>query len=301
MRGGKEHAWQAQPVIPDGEQRASTSAPVASTSGTVPSESNIREETAAWPSTTQSSDPDGQSGFTARSSSESDPGIYHNVLIECNSLVEAYWKGEISKAAVYVEIQSKLARALSDNRGRSDAAFGLFIVTVKSHDLEVEAAASKGRAINPLQHPSSPPILISDNLQSNREPDTKRIKINESAYAWVANRQSKCTNLQDSLRKILKLIETYTVNPKATKRSLINEPDCPKFPDLEWKNIISGRAVNLNTVLSRQLSTTHDDPKIKKFRDLKITFGAVKPTKIVKNGGDWSITWNRTVPVLLSN
>ena len=122
---------------------------VASTSGTIPSESNIREGTAAQPSTTQPSDLDGQSGFTPRSSSESDPGVYHDILVECNSLVKAYRKGDISKARVYVEIQGKLARALSDNRERSDAAFGSFIATIESHDSEVEAAVSKGRAINP--------------------------------------------------------------------------------------------------------------------------------------------------------
>ena len=299
MRGGKEHARQVQPAISDGEPTASTSVPVASTSATVPSESNIREERVVQSSNAQSSDPDGQSGFTARSSSESDSGIYHDVLVECNSLVEAYRKGEISKAAVYVEIQGKLARALNDNRGRSDAAFGSFIATIESHDSEVEAAASKGRAINPLQRPSSPVISISDDLQSDGEPDTKKIKVDESAYAWIANRQFKRTSLRDSLRRTLKLIETYTIDPKATKRSLVNEPDCPEFPDSEWKNIIAGRAVNLDAVLSGQLSTTHDDPKIEKFGDLEITFGAVEPTKIVKNGGDWSIAWNRTVRATL--
>jgi hypothetical protein len=78
--------------------------------------------------------------------------------------------------------------------------------------------------------------------------------------------------LQDTLSKTLKLIEVYTINPKATKRSLVNEPDCPEFPDSEWKNVISGRAVNLDAVLSGQLSTTHDDLKVEKFGDLEITF-----------------------------
>ena len=80
-----------------------------------------------------------------------------------------------------------------------------------------------------------------------------------------------------------------------TKRSLVNEPDCPEFLDSEWKNIVAGRAVNLDAVLSGQLSTTHDDPKVEKFGDLEITFGAVEPTKLVKNSGDWTIAWNRTV------
>ena len=105
--------------------------------------------------------------------------------------------------------------------------------------------------------------------------------------------------MQDSLAKTLKLIESYTIDPRATKRSLVNEPDAPEFPDSEWKNVISGQAVNLDAVLSGQLSTTHDNPKIEKFGDIEISFGAVEPTKVVKNGGDWSIAWNRTVRAII--
>ena len=203
--------------------------------------------------------------------------------------------GEVSKAAVYVEIQSKLTKALGDDRARSDAAFGSFIATIESHDAEVGAAARKGRAFDPAQRSPSPPVSDPDEQQSDEEPVTKKLKVDESAYAWVKSRRDKHTVLRDTLAKSLKLIEAYTIDPKATKRSLVNEPDCPEFPDSEWKNIISGRAVNLDAVLSGQLSTTHDDPKVEKFGDLEITFGAVEPTKLVKNGGDWSIAWNRTV------
>jgi hypothetical protein len=101
--------------------------------------------------------------------------------------------------------------------------------------------------------------------------------------------------LSDNLSKTLKLIDAYTIDPKATKRSLVNEPDCPEFPDSEWKNVITGRAVSLDAVLSGQLSTSNDDLKVQKLGDLEISFGAVEPTKVVKNGGDWSIAWNRTV------
>jgi hypothetical protein len=137
--------------------------------------------------------------------------------------------------------------------------------------------------------------LDSDGQQSDGEPASKKVKVDESVYAWVASRKDKHTVLQDSLANTLKLIEAYMIDPKAMKHSLINEPNCPEFPDSEWKNIISGRAVNLDAVLSGQLSTTQDDPKVEKFGDFEISFGAVEPTKAVKNGGDWSIAWNRTV------
>ena len=286
MRGG--NARQTQPPIAD-------NGPIASSS----TSRDVTGEHAARSSATQPSDQDEQSGFSAGSVPESNSGVYQDVLIDCNTLVERYRKGEISKATVYVEIQSKLAKALLNDRSRSDAAFGSFIATIESHDSEVGAAASKGKALDPVQRSPSPSLSNPDEPQSDEEPVAKRVKVDESEYAWVASRPDKRTVLRDSLAKTLKLIEAYTVDPKATKRSLINEPDCPEFPDSEWKNVITGRAVNLDAVLSGQLSTTQDNPKVEKFGDLEISFGAVEPTKFVKNGGDWSIAWNRTVRATL--
>src|ERR1700678_3741980 len=296
MRSGKEHAKHTQPIVSNEGPRGTG---VPSISG--PSSSRFENLTAlpdvSTSSNTEPTGPDGRSGLSGESSvdSESYSRIHQEVLVDCNSLVEKYRKGEVLKATVYVEIQSKLTKALGDNRSRSDAAFGSFIATIESHDAKAGAAARRGGAFKPIQRSPSPPISVSDEQQSDEEPVTKKIKVDESMFAWVVNRKGKCTVLRDSLVKTLKLIEIYSVNPRAAKHSLINEPDCPKFPDTEWKNIISGRAVNLDSVLSGQLSTTFDDTKIEKLGDLKISFGAVKPTKVVKNGGDWTIAWNRTV------
>ena len=197
----------------------------------------------------------------------------------------------------YTEIQSKLAGAFGDDRSRSDAAFGSFISTIESHDSEVRAAIKKGRALHLEERSASPALSDSDERQPefDGEPVTKRFKVDESAYPWVKNRQEKRTVLRDTLAKTLRLIKLYTVDPKATKRSLVNEPDCPEFPDSEWKNVIAGRSVNLDAVLSGQLSTTHDDPKVEKFSDLEITFGAVEPMKLVKDGGDRTSVHSRVI------
>ena len=290
MRGGKEHARPTQPIVQD-----EGSIPRASGSGDTQSSGPLSTRHDFQPSDTQPTDADERPSNFARSSAESNSEFYQDVLIRCNSLVERYRKGEIPKASVYVEIQSKLSEALGNNRARSDAAFGSFIATIESHDSEIGAAAGKGRAFNPNQRSPSPPLSISDGNQSDEERVTKRVEIDESAYAWVSSRRDKRTVLRDTLSKTLKLIEVYTIDPKATKRSLVNEPDCPEFPDSEWKNIITGRAVNLDAVLSGQLSTTQYDPKVEKLGDLEITFGAVEPTKSVKSGGDWIIAWNKTV------
>ena len=247
-------------------------------------------------SNTQRTIPDdgSDSNFSPGVTPASNSGVYQDVLVECNALIEEYRKGKVSKATVYVEIQSKLVGALGNNRVRTDAAFESFIATVESHDSEVEMAARRA-AVNARQRSASPLGTDADGQQSDEEPASKRPKIDESAYAWIAGRKDKHVSLSEGLTQTLRLIDSYTLDPKAAKRSLTNQPDCPEFPDSEWNHIITGRAVNLDAVLSGQLSTTNDDLKIEKFGDIEVSFGAVEPTKTVKNGGDWSIAWNRTV------
>ena len=291
MRPGKEHARPNQPAIPVDEPRASGSGPRGDSAQQVISRS----------SETQPSNPDGHGGHSSPpgTPAESDSGIYKDILISCNTLVEQYRKGEISKPSAYVEIRSRLVNALGDDRARTDAAFGSFITSIENHDAEICAAEKRGRVFDPEQRSPSPLVSVPDEQQSEGEPSAKRVKVDESAFAWDKGRQEKRTVLRDTLAKTLRLIEAYTTDPKATKKSLVNQPDCPEFPDSEWKNIISGRAVNLDSVLSGQLSITQDDPKVEKVGDLEITFGAVEPTKLVKNGGDWNIAWNRTVRATL--
>jgi hypothetical protein len=242
----------------------------------------------------QSVESNGEPGQSPRASPDPESGIYQNVLVECNALVEKYRKGEITKPTIYIEIQSKLAGALGD-RGRAEAAFGSFVATVESHDSESEMAARRGALGNAGRHDTPSPSPGGVEPESDEEPVAKKPRADESAFAWASTKDKKPTNLSANLVKTLELIGVYTVDPKATKRSLTNSPNCPEFPDSEWKNVVTGKAVNLDAVLSGQLSTTNDDLKVEKFGDLELSFGAVEPTKLVKNGGDWTIAWNRTV------
>lgn len=164
--------------------------------------------------TIRSDSPD-SSGATSAPNS----GLYQNILIKCNALIKEYRKGKVSKATAYVEIQSKLVRALRDDRARTDAPFKSFIATIESHDSEVKMAARRAAA-NAQQRSTSAPIMDVDERQSDAEPSPKRTKFDESAYAWVAGRKEKNIILSEGLTKTLKLIDTYTIDIKAAKWSL---------------------------------------------------------------------------------
>src|ERR1700678_2150999 len=229
---------------------------------------------------------------TPRSSPIPQSTVYQNVLVNCNALVEEYRKGKMSKPTVYSKIRAKLASSLEEDTDRIDAAFGSFIATVESHDSETAMAARRGTRAGERPGAQSPFMNVSE-PPSDEEPITKKSKVDESAFAWAASETETGIKLSNNLVQTLKLLGVYTMDPKTTIRSLTNSPSCPEFPESEWKNIIGGKAVNLDAVLSGQLSTTNDELKVEKFGDLELSFGTVEPTKVVKNGGEWSIAWNR--------
>ena len=187
---------------------------------------------------TQPTIPDDLSDGSARSAPLPNQGIYQDVLVQCNALIEGYRKGEKSKASVYTDIQSKLAKALGNDREHSDATFEPFIATIESHDPELEMAARRAAATGTRQRSSSPVVSDADGQPSDEEPVTKRPKLNESEYAWVAGKKGKSVTLSENLTKTLKLLDVYSIDPKAAKHSLTNQPDCPEFP------IQSGRTLS---------------------------------------------------------
>jgi hypothetical protein len=219
---------------------------------------------------------------------------YQSILEDCNKAVVGYRKGDIAKAKAYTTIHKRLSDSLGEDTDRIEESFESFIATIESHDTEVQAAARRGGGASNRRRDDTPEADAVDN-GSDDEAAPKRLKVDESVFPWNANPADGAQVLSGSLKSTLKSIEQFSIDPKSTKRSLTNSPACPEFPDSEWKNVIAGRAVSLDAVLSGQFSTANNDTRTERMGDLEITFGSVEPTKTVRNGGDWSIAWNKTV------
>ena len=65
--------------------------------------------------------------------------------------------------------------------------------------------------------------------------------------------------LSPSLRSTLELLELYVIDPRGTKCSLVNSPTCSEFLDSEWTNILAGRTINLDAVLSDYYLTSNNN------------------------------------------
>ena len=162
-----------------------------------------------------------------------------------------------------------------------------YIDIIENHEHHVSEAERHGN----MEHLKSPIEQQIDEEELSRP--TKRAKPDDSQYPWVISDFIHLVTLSPSLTATLDLLKLYAVDPKGTKRSLINSPTCPEFPDSEWTNILAGHAVNLNVVLIGYYSTSNNDERIESIVDLDIKFGTVAPTKIVSSAGEWTIAWNR--------
>lgn len=82
------------------------------------------------------------------------------------------------------------------------------------------------------------------------------------------------------LLKTRERLQNYGADLKESKKLLTTSFDVPQFPDSEWNNVLSGRAV--------------DDS------DIEITMGGSSaPAKIVTNQGEWSIAWKYAAKAIL--
>ena len=215
-------------------------------------------------------------------------------VADCDEIVNKYRRGEITKAFTYASIQRRIFETHGITPANAEAGFQSFINAVESHDAEVSLAKKRGKQSEDRKRSITPETDTGYEYDDEQD-RVKKPKVDESEFPWAKPGSLDETKLSPSLAKTLELLQLFSVDPKATKRSLTNSPDCPEFPDTEWKNIIVGRAVNLDAVLSGQFSTSNNDVRTETLGDIEVSFGAVEPTKKVENGGDWTIAWNRTV------
>ena len=222
--------------------------------------------------------------------------IANAALTSCNAILEDYRSSQISKGIALCRIYMTLLEAVPDDESTPATvkeAFSRFLTIVENHQGHLAEAECRGHC----QHSDSPqpiPEGNPDHEDLKDIPPPKQAKPDDLKFPWTISNFIHGATLSPSLSKSLELLKLYAINPKGTKRSLINSPSCPEFPDSEWTNVLTGRAINLEAMLTGYCSTSNNDEQVEEIGDFKIRFGTVNPTKIVSTAGEWSITWNRS-------
>lgn len=222
--------------------------------------------------------------------------IANAALASCNAILEGYRSSRISKGIALCRIYTTLLEAVPDDESTSatvEEAFSRFLTIIENHQGHLAEAERRGRRRR-SESPQPIPEANPDDEDLGDIPSPKRAKPDDSKFPWTISDFIHGATLSPSLSKSLELLKLYAIDPKGTKRSLINSPSCPEFPDSEWTNVLAGRAINLDAVLTGYYSTSNNDERVEEIGDFEIRFGTVNPTKIVSTAGEWSITWNRS-------
>ena len=255
---------------------------------------------------------------TQGSTSQGDNAFSAEIRGRCLKIVEDYRKGEIDKVSAILNLTS----ALPVNQGNDvpfREAFGAYSRMLDSIDTYRDGGRGRANAPNPLieditgveeeeergtgDAPSQEAPLVRTAKRTLRDTETHegeetlapKRRVNTSALPWVVKQSLDPTPLCPSLEETRSSLENFGRDIKFTVASILNSPDCPQFPHSEWTNLVSGRAVDLDHVLSGLFSISHAPKRRELVGSIEISMGNSSPAKSVTTHGEWLTAWEPTV------
>ena len=78
----------------------------------------------------------------------------------------------------------------------------------------------------------------------SKHPLKRRVDI--SVFPWANADSGESSSIPESLKLTQAALQNFARNLKFTKSNVVNSIKCPQFPDSEWKNLLAGKAVDLD-------------------------------------------------------
>jgi hypothetical protein len=235
---------------------------------------------------------------------EEEAQLSSEVTRQCIEITERFRAGTLAKVSAILELQSTIPH---DDEPTHLKALGAYVRVLDNFerirgrveprgvegDEDGEPGAGEredspgGSVAGQNKRPRSQSVGSDDG-------STKR-KVDVSAFAWVIRDGIDPPSLSPSLLRTQAALENFSRDPKLAKTSLLNSARLPQFPDSEWTNLITGRAVDLDHVLASQYSVAHDDRRTEHIGELEFIIGSAKPARVVDTHGKWVIAWDQAV------
>jgi hypothetical protein len=130
------------------------------------------------------------------------------------------------------------------------------------------------------------------------DPNTPRKRVDVTLLLWVVSEEKDPVNLSESLKLTRTMLENYSRDLPYARNSLLNSFRCPQFPFSEWKNVLSGEAVNLDHVLSGLFTIDQQGEAKESLGSFEISVPRPKITKKVYMQSDWENAWRATAKAI---
>ena len=243
----------------------------------------------------------------------------------CTKVVDSYRAGKIPKGQAAIQLYEAFPAEIEVN-SLIDS-YGSYLAMLDNFDKFRGAASQRGDQItkpvgifhdaDPLEEDDRPDpgdggepevefpqtVFVKqakrrrdrDSDSSDEEDGYKRqTRLDYDSLPWNQKGEDVVAGqLSPSLQKTRSLLANFARDLKRAKASLLNcGKSYPQFPDSEWTNLLAGKSVDLDHVLSGMYSITHDSESQTMAKSLELLRGPAKPARTVQTHGEWVMAYN---------
>ncbi|KAF6751620.1 hypothetical protein DFP72DRAFT_1135373 [Ephemerocybe angulata] len=251
-------------------------------------------------------------------------GFAREVVQKAETVIEDVRRRDLSKGLAVGRLYSifDLDGEYSDSeRRKRHEGFEQFTDEIEEEETVQKAAAREGKRVekalayrpNPDERESRASTPITDryglpggrprgkgrSASPNGETDPavsggKRIRIRRDQLPWAARDDEFASNTTDSscLRN-QELLRLFKLDISWTLSDIELSPTAPYgFPESEWRHILEGRHVNLDTVLGYLHFSDTLEPSSARMGDQEVIFTTAKAATRVTNAAEWTSAWD---------
>ena len=261
------------------------------------------------------------SGFTITNPSTTNESTL-DIVRELDRIVDQFRNKLLTKSRAIASITSKLGFNISKEEPEKDAALDQYLSSIEAVErLSLEAirhgsnvpfepqgnveetatllkpkSSKRTHGREPSEPDDSSDSGSSSDSEDDRGTSSKKKRIFEKDMPWYTRenfaRQSGEPSSVESRRIILHLGD----NISAVKKWILVAHTAPRgFPPSEWENIIKGKSVSLDVVLSSLHHIAPIKENVGHVGSTEISLGRTEPTRRVQTSGEWTSAWNSTI------
>ncbi|KDR73955.1 hypothetical protein GALMADRAFT_141716 [Galerina marginata CBS 339.88] len=233
---------------------------------------------------------------------------------QCDKIVDNFRSGAISKVNAFLKIQLIIVHADRPFEGDTAvSALESYLSILDNFEKFRNAAASAApepasqperNNIDPSGEPhdsdpdeSDAGVSSGTKRPRSEEPfeesgDASKRRVDLHRLPWAIQESISPSVLSPELQQTQSALENYGRDIKFVKSLLLNSARCPQFPDGEWTNLLAGRVVDLDHVLSGVYSLAADDRRREHVGSLELVLGTSAPAKNVRSHSEWVIAFD---------
>ncbi|TFK78974.1 hypothetical protein K466DRAFT_473855, partial [Polyporus arcularius HHB13444] len=115
----------------------------------------------------------------------------------------------------------------------------------------------------------------------------KKVRANANNYGWASSAQAVKSAARPGIRETARLLKEYRLDVAAAKADLLDTTIAPEFPDSEWNNLLLGKPVDFDVLLTSNFSSKADDKHVERVGDVELSYTSREPSRKVTRYGDW--------------